>query len=56
MASANPARVLGLQDRKGEIREGLAADLVLLDENLRVVQTWVGGVRRHGEPEAGPAA
>jgi len=43
MASLNPAAVLGLDDRKGKIAEGFDADLVLLDENLNVVRTWIGG-------------
>ena len=47
MASANPARVLGLDDEKGQIEEGFDADLVLLDETLRVVQTWVRGECRY---------
>ncbi len=46
MASANPARVLGLADRKGRIREGGDADLVLLTRDLQVRRTWVGGVCR----------
>jgi len=46
MASANPARVLGLGGRKGQIKEGFDADLVLLDEDLHVKQTWVGGACR----------
>jgi N-acetylglucosamine-6-phosphate deacetylase len=43
LASHNPAKVLGLHERKGMVKEGYDADLVLLDENLRVVTTWVGG-------------
>ena len=43
MASTNPARVMGLSDRKGEIKPGYDADLVLLDEALEVRQTWVAG-------------
>jgi len=43
MASLNPATVLGLQERKGRIAEGFDADLVLLDEDLNVVRTWIGG-------------
>ena len=51
MASANPARVLGLAGRKGRIREGGDADLVLLDRSLGVRRTWVGGVCRYeGDP------
>lgn len=43
MASANPARVLGLEARKGWLREGYDADLVLLDRDLNVQQTWISG-------------
>lgn len=43
MVSANPARVLGLENRKGKIAEGYDADLVLLNRDLEVEQTWVGG-------------
>lgn len=46
MASANPARVLGLQDSKGQIRPGFDADLVLLDDRLQVAGCWVGGAGR----------
>jgi N-acetylglucosamine-6-phosphate deacetylase len=42
MASTTPARLLGLA-RKGRIAAGCDADLVVLDEQLRVRQTWVGG-------------
>ncbi len=43
MASLNPARELGIADRKGDIAVGLDADLVLLDESFSVVRTWVQG-------------
>ncbi len=43
MASTNPAKVLGLENVTGQIREGLDADLVLLDKNLQVLKTWVKG-------------
>lgn len=42
MASAVPAGLLGLADR-GEIRVGGMADLVLLDSDLRVQATIIGG-------------
>ena len=45
MGGTNPARVLGLGDRKGLIKEGFDADLIMLDESLQVVQTWVAGER-----------
>jgi N-acetylglucosamine-6-phosphate deacetylase len=41
-ASATPARSMGL-DRKGIIAAGADADLVFLDQHLRVVKTMVGG-------------
>ncbi|MEE8271537.1 MAG: amidohydrolase family protein, partial [Alphaproteobacteria bacterium] len=43
MASAYPAAFLGLGDRIGRIEPGHRADLVLLDDGLRVVETWIGG-------------
>ena len=43
MASLYPATFLGLDDRIGRIREGYDADLVLLDAEMKVCATWVGG-------------
>ncbi len=43
-ASANPARVLGLDDR-GSITPGRRADLVAITDDLRVEATWVAGRR-----------
>jgi N-acetylglucosamine-6-phosphate deacetylase len=43
MAGSNPACFLGLLDRRGRIAPGCAADLVLLDEGLEVVDTYIGG-------------
>jgi len=43
MASLNPAAVLGLQHRKGHIKEGYDADLVLLDDDLRVCACFIAG-------------
>ena len=42
MASTTPACVLGLA-RKGRIAAGCDADLIVMDDALRVAQTWVGG-------------
>ncbi len=39
----NPARLLGIADRKGEIAAGMDADLVILDEDFTVYTTIVGG-------------
>jgi len=43
MASTYPAKFLGIDDSRGRIAPGYAADLVLLDERLRVRTTWIGG-------------
>jgi N-acetylglucosamine-6-phosphate deacetylase len=45
MASAVPARALRLDSRYGSLEAGCAADFVLLDDALGVVETWVAGVR-----------
>ncbi len=43
MASATPARFLGLGDSYGTIAVGYRADLVLLDKDMTVSRTWIGG-------------
>ena len=45
MASAVPARFLGLEDEIGAIAPGLRADFVALDDKLEVACTVVGGER-----------
>jgi N-acetylglucosamine-6-phosphate deacetylase len=47
LLSANPARYLGLGDR-GELSVGKRADLVVLDDELRVLEVYVGGRRLIG--------
>lgn len=44
MASATPARFLGVADRLGRIAPGYIADLVAFDGAFRVLGTWVDGV------------
>jgi N-acetylglucosamine-6-phosphate deacetylase len=44
MASLHPAQFLGLGAELGRIAPGCRADLVLLDEHLTTVDTWIGGV------------
>ncbi len=51
MASAYPADFLGLGESRGRLAPGLRADLVWLDDNLRVRATWIGGARSD-TPEA----
>ncbi len=43
MASGSPAAFLRLDGTTGRIAPGLRADLVQLDDKLRVVRTWVAG-------------
>ncbi len=42
-ASATPARVLGLADRRASLAPGLNADLVVLDDELSVEAVMIGG-------------
>lgn len=42
LVSLHPAQYLGLTDR-GELREGLRADVVELDQGLQVQRVWVAG-------------
>ncbi len=50
LASANPARLLGLDDRKGALAVGMDADLVVLDQELLACGTVIGGEWVHGPP------
>src|ERR1700731_3032489 len=44
MLTANPAKLLGIEFKKGALRTGADADIVLLDENLQVTNVWTGGL------------
>ncbi|HEY2456854.1 MAG TPA: N-acetylglucosamine-6-phosphate deacetylase [Candidatus Acidoferrum sp.] len=43
MLTVNPATLLGIEFKKGSLRTGADADIVLLDEGLNVTQTWTRG-------------
>ena len=43
MASYNPARVMGIADRKGSLEVGKDADIVIFNDNIDVAKTIVGG-------------
>jgi len=45
MFSTNVARLIGLDRSKGQVKAGYDADLVLLDGQMKVRATWVGGER-----------
>lgn len=49
MITLNPARVLGIQDKKGKIQEGLDADLVVFDKDIKVSLTMVEGKIIHNK-------
>ena len=49
MASHNPASLIGLSKRKGEIEAGMDADIVVFDENIDVKCTLVGGKTRYSK-------
>ena len=43
MASTTPARIMGVDNRKGSLAKGKDADIVFFDENIHVSRTMVGG-------------
>jgi len=49
MASATPARAIGLQGELGAIRSGYRADLALLNPDGTVAATWISGLRGPSE-------
>ncbi len=44
MLTLNPATLLGIEFKKGALRTGADADIVLLDENLHVTNVWTRGL------------
>ena len=45
MLTENPAKLIGVYDRKGSIADGKDADLVLLDEKNEIADVYIGGER-----------
>ncbi|WP_434564579.1 N-acetylglucosamine-6-phosphate deacetylase [Thermoanaerobacterium thermosaccharolyticum] len=43
LASYNSAKVIGVQDRKGLIKEGYDADIIIFDDDIDIKKTIVGG-------------
>lgn len=43
MASQYPAEFMGIDDTRGHLRAGYRADLVLMDAELKLQQTWLDG-------------
>ncbi len=44
MLTLNPATLLGIEFKKGSLRTGADADIVLLDEALHITQVWTRGI------------
>src|SRR5208282_2150748 len=44
MLTLNPAKLLGIEFKKGSLRAGADADIVLLDEALNVTRVWTRGI------------
>jgi N-acetylglucosamine-6-phosphate deacetylase len=45
MLTANPARLLGIEFKKGALRTGADADIILLNQDLHVASVWARGLR-----------
>lgn len=43
MASETPARIMGVDDRKGSLQKDKDADILILDDELNVRAVWQGG-------------
>jgi N-acetylglucosamine-6-phosphate deacetylase len=44
MLTENPAKLIGVYNRKGSIDEGKDADIVIIDKNNDINMVFVGGV------------
>jgi len=44
MLTLNPATLLGIEFKKGALRSGADADIVLLDEGLQISRVWTRGI------------
>ncbi|HET7150004.1 MAG TPA: N-acetylglucosamine-6-phosphate deacetylase [Candidatus Acidoferrum sp.] len=47
MLTTNPASLLGIEFKKGALRVGADADILLLDQGLRVTNVWTRGLPLH---------
>jgi N-acetylglucosamine-6-phosphate deacetylase len=47
MLTLNPALLLGIEFKKGSLRPGGDADVLLLDQSLHVTDVWARGLPVH---------
>jgi N-acetylglucosamine-6-phosphate deacetylase len=47
MLTLNPATLLGIEFKKGALRTGADADIVLLNDSLEIAQVWARGDSVH---------
>jgi len=47
MLTLNPASLLGIEFKKGALRVGADADILLLDPSLHVTDVWARGLHVH---------
>lgn len=43
MASETPARIMGVYDRKGSLQKGKDADIIVMDDDLKIRAVWAMG-------------
>ena len=51
MATSTPARILKIDNKKGYIKEGYDADMVIFDNNINIIKTFVGGIEKYSIKE-----
>ena len=47
MVSETPARIMGVYDRKGSLQKGKDADIIVMDEDLKIRAVWAMGKLVH---------
>jgi N-acetylglucosamine-6-phosphate deacetylase len=47
MASSTPARILKIDNEKGYIKVGYDADIVIFDDNINIIKTFVSGIEKY---------
>ena len=48
-ASIQPARCIGAEEAKGSLAKGKDADLLIMDQDCRILNAFVGGVQKYSK-------